>query len=86
MLISLHKESEELLRRLAKERYGGKKGALSAVIEDALPALVKELKHQQAVDQLINNMKKGLVNLKEKKAYEKREDIYAERLRKQGLD
>jgi len=86
VLISLDKNTEALLRRLAKERYAGKKGSISAVVGEALTALENDIQHQRAVDRMLANMREGLpLKLKNGKAYEKREDIYAERLRKQGL-
>lgn len=86
LLISVSKADEALIRKLAKEDFGGKKGAISAVVQAALPALEKELAHQKAVDRVLADMREGFIDLKGAKPYEKRADIYAERLRKQGLD
>ncbi len=37
--ISLPEESERILRRIAKEKYGGKKGSLSKVAAEAVRLL-----------------------------------------------
>lgn len=48
ILLSLKTETEQKLRRLAKELKGGKKGALSETVEEALDLLAKEAKRRMA--------------------------------------
>ena len=48
ILLSLKTETEQKLRRLAKELKGGKKGALSETVEEALKALEKQVSREHA--------------------------------------
>ncbi|HIH16619.1 MAG TPA: hypothetical protein HA252_04410 [Candidatus Diapherotrites archaeon] len=59
LTISLDKDTEAKLRRLADERHGGKKGSLSKVIGEALEKLEVESERKRAVDFLIAEMEKG---------------------------
>lgn len=77
MYISFHEDKEKLLRKMAKEQYGDKKGALTAVLEEALDVLQKEKQRQAEVENAIARMKKGFdMGLGNRKAYEKRSDLY----------
>ena len=57
--ISLKKEDEMKLRRLAHERYNSRKGGMSQVIADALDSLGKESIRERAVKSAIERMEKG---------------------------
>ena len=72
VMISLDDEYENLLRQLARERYGGKKGSLSEVVQDAL----SQLKSEKSI--VKERIKKRLnVGLKFKyEMYKKRSEIY----------
>ncbi len=41
MLIALDTETEKLLRKLAKEKYGGKKGAISEVVRESIQKIAE---------------------------------------------
>jgi hypothetical protein len=90
MLISISKADEALIRKYAREDFGGKKGSISTMISEAVHAWIKQKQEQkrrnEAADRLMADMKEGLdFDLKGGKAYEKREDIYADYFRKKGL-
>ena len=76
VLISLDKSSEALLRQLARVRYGGKKGAIRSVVVDGLHKLAEEDKRLKAVQRTIALMDKGLYDLKGKRPYKTRDEIY----------
>ncbi len=80
MYISIKNDNETNVRRWAQEDFGGKKGAISAVIDAAVETYAKEKARQKSVDRMVAHMKKGLFDLKGKKAYEKREDLYDRRI------
>ncbi|MBI5225744.1 hypothetical protein HY994_00710 [Candidatus Micrarchaeota archaeon] len=91
LLISISEADEALIRECANEDFGGKKGAISTMIAEAVHDWVRRKMEQKArnkaADRLMALMTDGMaLDLKGGKAYEKREDIYAERLRKQGMD
>ena len=73
VMISLDEDHEELLRKLAREKYGGKKGSLSEVVKEALEKM-KEKSRKQQVDGLILLLKKGLKG--KYKMYKQRSEIY----------
>ena len=52
MLVSLKEESVKRLRGLAHDRKGGKKGALSEVVEEALELLEKRARQEKAIEKL----------------------------------
>ncbi len=90
MLITVSKKDERTIRKLAETRYGGKKGSIGAAWHDAVNALVErealETRRQLAFRRVMADMKEGFkLDLPGGRAYVKREDIYAERLAKQGL-
>ena len=77
VLISLDSDQELLLRRLAREWYGGKKGALSKVVHFGLGELAKKDHKRMAAQHQIALMKKGFdLGLHKKRAYVQRSDIY----------
>jgi hypothetical protein len=77
VLISLATEQENVLRRLAMELYGGKKGALSAVVSAGIDELAAKDKRQLAIEHQLALMKKGFdFGLKGRKPYENRSDLY----------
>ena len=82
LYISLDEEHEKLLRKLAQEKYEGKKGSISKIISEALDDLYHEQKHKnrrkESINQLMELSNKGL-NLgvkKGKKIYEDRGELY----------
>lgn len=77
VMISLEENMEKLLRNLAQEMYGGKKGAISAVVEHALEEIAVKNKRLRAARHQIALMKTGFnLGLKDKKIYSKRSEIY----------
>ncbi len=77
MYISFHEDKEKLLRKMAKDYYDDRKGALTAVLEESLDVLQKEKQRQADLEQAIARMKKGFdFGLGNRKAYEKRRDLY----------
>ena len=62
IVLSLSEEKEKELRQLAMEKYGGRKGALSKVVEDAI-TLVKENFDQKDADKEFEEMIKNAKNL-----------------------
>jgi|SaaInlStandDraft_4_1057021.scaffolds.fasta_scaffold78561_1 hypothetical protein len=60
IVLSLSEEKEKELRKLAIEKYDGKKGALSKVVEDGID-LVKNQTNQKKADKrfwdMVNNAK-----------------------------
>lgn len=49
LVLSVEDESDERLRRLARELKGGRKGSLSATVEEALLVLEKDVKQKRAL-------------------------------------
>ena len=77
IMIALRDDTEMLLRNLAREKYGGKKGSISAVVEDAIEKLSKDEKRLRAAHHQIALMRKGFdLGLGKKKLYEKRSELY----------
>ncbi len=76
-MISLKEDKEVLLRRLAQERHGGRKGSISAIVEEALNELALRDKKMRAIQHQIALMKKGFdMGLGNRKAYKERSEIY----------
>ena len=75
MMIALDEEYEELLRRLAQEKYGGKKGSLTEVVQDALDKM-KEDDRKKSIEELTKRLKTGLSF--KYKMYKNRNEIYDE--------
>ena len=73
MMIALDEEYEELLRRLAQEKYGGKKGSLTEVVQDALDKM-KEDDREKSIEELTKRLKIGLSF--KYKMYKNRNEIY----------
>lgn len=73
VMIALDDEHEALLRKLAQEKYGGKKGSLSEVIKEALDNLDVGTR-EKARKNFIERLKKGLEF--EYKMYKNRSEIY----------
>ena len=78
VMISLDDETEALLRTLAKERCGGKKGSLREVVKDSLKQLQnaagQKSERQQRIDSLKELLAKGLDF--DYKMYKHRSEIY----------
>jgi len=80
VLISLDEKHEALLRQLAQEKYGSKKGSVSAVVQEALDNSREmersALQKEAAKKQLRQMLQKGLDLGFKGKVYEKREELY----------
>ena len=63
LIISLSKEKEKELRKLAMDKYDGKKGALSKIVEEGID-LVKNHEQQSKADKDFWNMVNNAKNLK----------------------
>lgn len=73
VMIALDDEYEGLLRKLAQEKYGGKKGSLTEIVQEALSKL-REIDRQQELSDFAEMLKKGLKF--KYKMYTKRSEIY----------
>ena len=73
VLICLDSEHEALLRRLSHEQYGGKKGSLSIVIQDALVNFEQKSK-KISKDEFKKMLVTG-INL-DYKMYKSRSEVY----------
>ena len=74
VLVSLDEDHEALLRQLAQEKYGSKKGSVSAVVEEALDSIKKDDQKFLAKERLKKRLKQGLDF--RYKMYQKRSEIY----------
>lgn len=57
--ISLEKKDEQKLRALAKEKYGGKKGALAKAVAEGIGKLEQEKVRDRAIKKMIEIMDEG---------------------------
>ncbi len=73
VLISMDDDYEALLRQLAQKKYGGKKGALRKVVQEALEKLNSE-SDEAARLEFMNFLRKGLSF--KYKMYKNRNEIY----------
>jgi Arc/MetJ-type ribon-helix-helix transcriptional regulator len=53
VVLSLDKEYDKKLRKLAKMLYGGRKGSMSEVVEMSLEVLEKKIKRDKAYKELL---------------------------------
>lgn len=60
MTISLKKEDEEAVRKLAKLKYGDTKGAIARVISEAVQKELEEQEQEKARQRAMAIMRKGL--------------------------
>ena len=72
VMIALDAGHEALLRKLAQEKYGGKKGSLSGVVKDALDNLTPD--KEIIKKRLIRRLTEGIDF--EYKMYQNRNEIY----------
>ncbi len=76
VLVSLDDEHEAVLRRLAQEKYGSKKGAVSNVVQDALDK-TKDISEKEQAKKRLNQLMETGINLGFKgKIYESRDELY----------
>ncbi len=59
LTVTLKDEKERKLRRLAKEKYGGKKGSIAKTLEEGIDKLDTDSKRERARQQLIQLMEIG---------------------------
>ena len=75
VVLSLKQETEQKLRRLARELKGGKKGALSAVVTEALDEYEKRARQLQAIEKVkqisAEGWKLGIGKIKREELYER---------------
>lgn len=77
VLISMDEKTEKDMRDLAKDLFGGRKGALSKTVAVAVEDLKKKSKKKKALKELLEVMKGGFdMGLNGKKVYEKRSELY----------
>lgn len=74
--ISLGEGYEELLRRLAKERHGTKKGAISETVQDALDQLKENEEKETLRKKFFDTLEKGINLGFNGKLYSKRSELY----------
>lgn len=72
VMIALDDEYEAYLRKLAQEKYGGKKGALTEVVKEALDKLKSD--KNDVKERLKRRLSEGLAF--EYRMYKKRSEIY----------
>ena len=75
MIIALDEASEKLLRRLAKRKFGGKKGSLSKVVSEALHKYNAEDDRKKEIDEFIEKLG-GCHDSGGYKMYKHRSEIY----------
>ncbi len=71
--ISLDDEDEAKLRKLAQEKYGGKKGSLSEAVSEAIENMEKQSK-DELKDEFFRKLEEG-ISFKYK-MYQRRAEIY----------
>ncbi len=77
VLLSLGAEDEALLRRLAREKFEGKKGALSEVVSEAVHELARKDARMKSAKSLIEKARRGFdLGLGKRKVYESRDELY----------
>jgi len=77
VIVSLDDKDEQLLRNIAKEKYSGKKGSLSRVVAEGVHELANKEKKLKVARHQIRLMKSGFnLGLRNKKAFDKRSEIY----------
>lgn len=76
VLISLDSKYEEILRRLAQEKYGSKKGSISAVVEEALRVFVEKERKEAVRTQFLRTIENGINMGFKGHVYKSRSDIY----------
>ena len=59
VVLSLEAKADLALRELAREVYGGRKGALSKVVEDSLELMRREVEKQKAHEELVSEARKA---------------------------
>ncbi len=74
VLISMDDDYEALLRQIAQKKYGGKKGSLRMVVQEALKRVDKS-EDGLSKSEFLDFLDKGL-NLGGYKMYRKRSEIY----------
>ena len=57
--LSLEDKQEEKLRRIAKHKYGGKKGSMSKVVGEAIAKLEEDEKRERAKQSLLRKLSTG---------------------------
>lgn len=73
VMISLDKEHEALLRKLAREKHGGKKGSLSSVVSEALDK-EREQESSPSIADFLDFLRKGVRG--KYKMYSRRDELY----------
>ncbi len=74
VLVSLDEKHEALLRQLAQEKYGSKKGSVSSVVQEALDKIKSETNENVIKESLKKKLKEG-IDFKYT-MYKKRSEIY----------
>ena len=73
VMIAFDDEHEAYLRKLAQEKYAGKKGSLTTVVQEALDKMRAE-ERQKEITEFIELLRKGLKG--KYKMYKTRDEIY----------
>ncbi|MBN2066936.1 MAG: hypothetical protein JW744_00530 [Candidatus Diapherotrites archaeon] len=73
VVLSLEDKYDEKLRRLAKDLYNGKKGAMSEVVEKGLDLVEEESRRDEAYKKLLRKVRNagavGIGKFKREEAY-----------------
>jgi len=73
VMISLDDDYEALLRKLAQEKYGGKKGSLSEIVQEALTKM-QDKSRTEEISEFKKMLEKGFKG--KYKMYKNRSEIY----------
>ena len=78
VLVSLDDADERLLRKLANERYGGRRGAIQKIVAEGIREVESKDERKAAVQRLLSSMKEGFnLGLKgDQKPYQTRDELY----------
>ena len=74
LTVKLEDVDEKLVRELAIEKYGGKKGSIGKVLSDSISLLKKESQRELAKKRVFEGMNKGYHF--GKKLYKTRDDLH----------
>jgi hypothetical protein len=74
LTVKLDDSDEKIVRNLAIEKYGGKKGSIGKVLSESIALLRKESKKEFAKQKIFEGMDKGFYF--GKKLYKTRDDLY----------
>ena len=75
VIVALDKETEDLMRSLAKRKFGGKKGSISKVVSEAIHKYNADDSREKELREFVDNYA-NKVDLGGYKMYKHRSEIY----------